>query len=202
MDFLQDWVTQIIIFLLIAMFVELLLPQSNMQKYIKFAVGLILMLIFLQPIFQLFNADAHALIENSIESISDQRSLEINNQIENEKREIQASQRAYILNQMVVQLKDQVEGELIEKYGVKISDITFTFLEEINELNWEELDEIQVKLEQTTETTGREVEEVVIDFNEEPKEEIPFDEIKADLSSFWEISEDQIKLIWEGGDAI
>ncbi len=201
MDFIQDWVAQIIIFLLIAMFIDLLLPQSAMQKYVKFAIGLILVLIFLQPLFQLFNTDASRLVENSL-SISENELDEIKNQIENEKSEIQASQRAYILNQTVVQLKEQAEGELIDKYGVAIKDITFTFLEENEELNWENVESLSVELmKEELSNGGSEVENVVIDFNQESTDEdLPLEQIQDDLASFWEISKDKINLIWEGGE--
>ncbi|WP_102027063.1 stage III sporulation protein AF [Salirhabdus sp. Marseille-P4669] len=201
MDFIQDWVAQIIIFLLIAMFIDLLLPQSAMQKYVKFAIGLILVLIFLQPLFQLFNTDASRLVENSL-SISENELDEIKNQIENEKSEIQASQRAYILNQTVVQLKEQAEGELIDKYGVAIKDITFTFLEENEELNWENVESLSVELmKEELSNGGSEVENVVIDFNQESTDEdLPLEQIQDDLASFWEISKNKINLIWEGGE--
>jgi len=201
MDFVQEWVTQIIIFLLIAMFIDLLLPQGSMQKYTKFALGLILVLIFLQPLFQFLKTDASSLLENSL-SMSETEMDEIKNQIELEKKEIQASQRAYILNQTVVQLKEQAEGELIEKYGVAIQDIQFTFNDndEEEDLNWENVDMLTVYL-QKVEKHSTEVEEVVIDFEQQTTEEdLPLDDIQQDVASFWEISKEKIDLIWEGGE--
>lgn len=201
MDFVQEWVTQIIIFLLIAMFIDLLLPQGSMQKYTKFALGLILVLIFLQPLFQFLKTDASSLLENSL-SMSETEMDEIKNQIELEKKEIQASQRAYILNQTVVQLKEQAEGELIEKYGVAIQDIQFTFNDnaEEEELNWENVDMLTVYLQKDAKQS-KEVEEVVIDFEQQSTEEdLPLDDIQQDLASFWEISKEKIDLIWEGGE--
>jgi stage III sporulation protein AF len=202
MGFIQEWVTQIIIFLLFAMFVELLLPQSTMQKYIKFAVGLILILIFLQPLFQLFNANTAHIFENTLASIDDDGSEQIKNITENEKKEIQASQRAYILNQTVVQLKELAEGELIDKYGVTITDITFSIPESDEEVNWENVEALNVQVKKVENSSGSAVEEVVIDINEDPpEEELPVDEITEDLSSFWEISKEKINLKWEGGES-
>src|SRR5690606_28899022 len=116
--------------------------------------------------------------------------------------EIQASQRAYILNQTVVQLKEQAEGELIEKYGVAIQDIQFTFNDndEEEDLNWENVDMLTVYL-QKVEKHSTEVEEVVIDFEQQTTEEdLPLDDIQQDVASFWEISKEKIDLIWEGGE--
>ena len=43
------------------------------------------------------------------------------NLIELKKKEIQASQHAYILEEMAVQLKKDVKEELMEQYGLEIS---------------------------------------------------------------------------------
>ena len=45
------------------------------------------------------------------------------NLIELQKKEIQASQHAYILEQMAVQLKKEAEEELMEQYGLVITDM-------------------------------------------------------------------------------
>ncbi|MCL6617415.1 MAG: stage III sporulation protein AF, partial [Anoxybacillus ayderensis] len=42
------------------------------------------------------------------------------------KKEIQASQRAYILEQMAVQLKNTAAEELMRTYGLTVTDISLT----------------------------------------------------------------------------
>ncbi len=40
MDFLKEWVTNIILFILLATVIDMLLPNSSMQKYTKMVTGL------------------------------------------------------------------------------------------------------------------------------------------------------------------
>ena len=96
MDILIDWVTQIIIFLLLASVVDLLVPETSVKKYINFTVGLILILIFLKPVFYLFDMDVKSAIEQSINEVEYQQNenSETENLIKTQKKEIQDSQHA------------------------------------------------------------------------------------------------------------
>ncbi|MCP8616822.1 stage III sporulation protein AF [Salirhabdus salicampi] len=200
MEYIQKWVIQIILFILIAMIIDLLLPQSSMKRYVKFSVGLILMLILLQPLFHLFQTSMSSVMQNKLNIYSQTEQSDMEKTIENQKKEIQASQRAYILNQIAVQLKKQAEEELIRKYEVGIEDIAISFSNE-EDLTWEHIDTIEVFLTNNTTKDGTKVEEVVIDTNHEPQEKKPdFAEIKQDLSSFWEVPTENIKITWEGGE--
>ncbi|TCT22625.1 stage III sporulation protein AF [Melghiribacillus thermohalophilus] len=200
MAWINEWVTQIILFLLVALIMELMLPQTSLKKYIKFVLGLILMLIFLQPLFELFRVDMTQIIEDEWSVMEAEEASVTKNQIENKKKEIQASQRAYILNQIAVQLKKQAEGELISQFGVTISDIQLEFTEDTIQ-NMDQLEMIHVTLKPYEEQGVSTVEEIVIEMDKQPEEsEVDMDEIKQTLSSFWEVDQDRINLIWEGGE--
>ena len=42
MEFIKEWVTNIILFVLFATLIDMLLPTSKFQKYTKMVVGLII----------------------------------------------------------------------------------------------------------------------------------------------------------------
>jgi stage III sporulation protein AF len=122
MSFLTEWITNIIVFVLLATVIDMLLPSSSMQKYVKIVTGLLLITIILTPLLKLMAADADTVIESfRINGASRNNSVE--NLIELKKKEIQASQRAYILEQMAVQMKQEAEKELMEKSGKVIDKI-------------------------------------------------------------------------------
>ncbi|MCF6094452.1 stage III sporulation protein AF [Microaerobacter geothermalis] len=54
---LSLWFKKIIILILLATFVDLLIPSSSYQRYIKFVVGLIIIVTILQPIFFLLKKE-------------------------------------------------------------------------------------------------------------------------------------------------
>ncbi|WP_010274058.1 stage III sporulation protein AF [Paenibacillus senegalensis] len=70
MQWLSDWLKQLIIIVMLAAFVDLLLPNSAMQRYVKLVVSLFLVLILLSPIIQLLNSPKE--VEQMIASIDEQ----------------------------------------------------------------------------------------------------------------------------------
>lgn len=122
MDFLKEWVTNIILFILLATVIDMLLPNSSMQKYTKMVTGLLLIAIILTPIYKLISSDFESTLV-SIPSIQTPGEKNMKNSIDLKKKEIQASQNAYILEQMTVQLKKDVEKELMKQYGLEIVKI-------------------------------------------------------------------------------
>ena len=57
MEFIKEWVTNIILFILFATVIDMVLPNSKFQKYTKMVAGLLLIAIILTPIFKLFTYD-------------------------------------------------------------------------------------------------------------------------------------------------
>jgi stage III sporulation protein AF len=202
-DIIIQWVTQIILFIVIASIIDLLVPADSMKKYVKLVVGLILILILLEPIFHVFNTDIEKSIEMSINELNHElKSNEpIENQIEFQKKEIQSGQHAYILEQMAVQLKALAGDPLKEEYQVEITTIDFIFNDTEN-ISFEELTEVIVYIDEAKNGEGavNTVEDVVINskrHQEEPGEEVS--EIEILLMEVWELTDKKVSIYWEGG---
>ncbi len=135
---------------------------------------------------------------------NDQAEVEsMKNSIEEKKKEIQASQRAYILEQMAVQLENEVKEELMNDHNVEIQNFSFQFKKDA-EMNLEGLKSLTVTMKESgdQEAGTDEVEEIVIDLNQQPKnqeDKKSLNAVKSYLSSAWDIPEDQLILQWEGG---
>jgi len=122
MDFITSWVTNIILFILLAAIVEMLLPQTSLQKYVKMVLGLLLIIMILSPIFKLFSLDTDQFL-SEITKLSKIDTQKIEKSLEEKKIEIQAEQYAYILEQTAVQLKDMTEKELMDEFGYQFTNI-------------------------------------------------------------------------------
>lgn len=55
---------EILSFLLLATMLHLILPNSNLQKYVKFVVSLLLVVLILTPLFKLLQTDVNEVIAN------------------------------------------------------------------------------------------------------------------------------------------
>ncbi|MFS0672778.1 stage III sporulation protein AF [Ornithinibacillus sp. 179-J 7C1 HS] len=206
MDLLINWVAQIIIFILLATIIDLLIPTGGMKKYIKFVIGLILILIFLQPIFYLFKVDIQEAVQQSFLTIinNDSNESKVENLIELQKSEIESSTSAYILEQMAVQLKDIASAPLLDNYQVKIRDIYFEFKEGAT-ISYEGLEEVMVYLGESEKEEGavNAVEDVVIDAGKQTHKtedgDVDLQGIESLLRETWELTDKKLTVIWEGG---
>lgn len=205
MEFIKEWITNIILFVLLATVIDMLLPNSNLQKYTKMVTGLLLIAVILTPIFKLISSD----FEESMAKISvwnNNESKNIENLIENKKTEIQSTQQAYILETMAVQLEKDAKEELMDQYGLTIAKIDFLMNEDDQQAFPGNLEKVIVKLEQPN--SAAEAVEVVEPVDISTSNPLPakraneneYADIASLLSQKWDIREQTIEIeMVEGG---
>jgi len=202
-DFLKEWVTNIILFILLATVIDMLLPNSSMQKYTKMVTGLLLIAIILTPIFKLISKDFETTM-SSIPSYQAPGEKNMKNSIDLKKKEIQASQHAYILEEMAVQLKKDVKEELMNQYGLEIEKIDLAVNAESDKAFPENLQKVTVLLKQPD--SGVKTVEAIkqIEINTEkplPSEgsTVKTEKIASFLSQKWNVPEKTVEVSIEGG---
>jgi stage III sporulation protein AF len=203
MSFLIEWVTNIILFILLATVIDMLLPNSSMQKYTKMVTGLLLIAIILTPIFKLISQDFEKTFA-SIPTFQSPDDKNMKNLIETKKKEIQASDHAYIVEQVAVQLKKGVEEELMKQYGLEIAKIDLYTNEKSNQTFPENLQKVSVLLKQPS----NQVEAVEVVKQVEINTQKPLSanrntkqtgKITTFLSQKWNVNKSVIEVSIEGG---
>ncbi|KPL59635.1 stage III sporulation protein AF [Rossellomorea vietnamensis] len=202
MSFLTDWITNIIIFVLLATVIDMLLPSSNMQKYAKIVTGLLLITIILTPLFKLMSTDFDEVM-NSIDLNGPSQNKSMENEIEMKKKEIQASQRAYILEQMAVQMKQQAEKEMMDEHGKVIEKVTIQ-ADDVENLpdSITEVSVIVKEKESEQDSTIETVRNVEIDTGSEARKKTSDEDtsqLASSLAEQWNLSQDKIIITVEGG---
>lgn len=171
LEFLSGWVLQIVIFIILAMVVDLILPSSKIKQYAKLVIGLLLILIILQPILSIFKVDVEQLISPVFQtSTNSNLEAEIENQTNQKKNEIESINRAYVLQEMVVQMKNLVEEELNQDYQSAIDHLEVEWKEEETAETTEDITAIYVQLKPFQEGNLETVEKVEINIGESEKE--------------------------------
>lgn len=117
MGYLEGWVSQLVLIVLFAVILELLLPTGGFQKYVKFVIGLVLIVALLDPVIKLFHLDPGEIISGLR---TGQGSSQVMSQTNQQKTEIEKAQSAYIQEEVAVQLKNSVKEELNGRYGLQI----------------------------------------------------------------------------------
>jgi stage III sporulation protein AF len=218
MDYITAWITEIILLILLAVVLELLLPNSNLRQYVRMVVGLLLLLALLNPVLSLFNIDIEKVFYESQTSttITDET---IKKSIKNKKSEIQASQRAYIEEQIAVQMKNDVKGEIDERYNMVVAEVTVALSNEQKDKAPANIAGVYVRLAENNKNDEQQsqlvepVDPVTINTSEQSNDKSSeqqnqkadrgkYPEILSFFAAQWDLPEDKITLDVEGGDAI
>src|SRR5690625_4612152 len=206
MSMLSDWVIQIIIFIFIGTILELIIPNNSMKRYVHIVVGLILLLILVQPILYMFSINIPATLQQIEQSLFSQDELLLSSEkkLEEQKNEIQVEQDAYIWNEITSQLIYEANTVLEKEYdNTTVSDIQF----ETNggeAVKLENVEKIIVTLD-TAETDKKEVSIVQpveigkSSSQEQQAESITGNKIRQTLANLWGIEEEKIEYVWGEG---
>lgn len=202
MGFLTNWINQMIILVIIMMIATMILPDRKMKKYAQFSLSLIFILFFIQPITQLFNLnlvdESSKIIDSILGDISTQ---EVEDAVDLQKSEIQASNDAYVIEELSNQLKKEMGEEFAQTFDYHLEDIviisensenidfeTLTFHFQIAEAkdNISEIDPVTID-------ASKNVDQKDTDFNDYDQDMINW------FSEKLEIDQTQVRLSWEGG---
>ncbi len=177
-----------------------------MQKYAKMVVSLLLIVVMLNPIFALFRADPDQIFSELMKGKQEAQSDEIKNQMKLEKKEIQASQRAYILKQMAVQLEKSAK-ESLEKENYEMKQVEVLTDEEHLDQNME-ANQFRIKavISPLTQDAVETVAKVEIDLSSQKEERAGSSQemvrVKKELAEIWNMNPEHITVHIEGGDTV
>lgn len=201
MSFLTGWVTNIIIFIMLATIMDMLLPNTAMRKYAKMVIGLLLITVLLSPIFKLLSTDVDELIEAAM-SMNVKETGNMENLIDSKKKEIQAVTSAYILEEVAVQLKMDGEEELINRYNYAFEQIEVSLKTLDNPVIPNDIAVISVTLAEHTDDVIETVQRVEIDTKKSlPNQSEQAEEVKQFLAIQWGIDAEQIEVNFQFSSA-
>lgn len=207
MSFITEWVTNIILFVLLATVVDMLLPNSTFQKYAKMVAGLLLITVILTPVFKLVNHNFEDVVESAAFKTTDDKNIK--NSIEMQKKEIQASLDEYTLNKMAVQMKEEANKELVDQYGVEIETLSITVDHDSEKSFPENLEKLVISLKQGNGEQNENAVEVVksVEINTQNPNSSESEQIQVDTESItsflankWDVKDENIDIVTEGGE--
>jgi stage III sporulation protein AF len=205
MSIITEWITNIIILVLLASVIELLLPGNQFQNYIKMVIGLLILMAMLSPVLKLVKTDLDEVF-NSMDLPAAAKESEIKKSIEKNKSEIQDTQHAYILEQMAVQMKKQVQEELKKTYELGIVDLQIQMDTNAVSLNPEQITGVKVVLAQDRgEKNVSEVKEVDVSvseqgFDDQAENDAVPDDVIHFLAGQWQLDSQHVEAKMEGGE--
>lgn len=128
---LSDWLRDIIAVILLAVLVELLLPNKAMQRYARLVVGLFILLTILSPILRLFQTDMTSRLDAGMElwnerSMSKQVQMPSLEEIQRRADDIQAMRNEEAARLMAATLEESMEEAILSETGVAVEKVAVT----------------------------------------------------------------------------
>ncbi|MBA2173636.1 stage III sporulation protein AF [Halobacillus locisalis] len=200
MELFVEWITRIVLFLLLAMVADTLLPSGLMKKYARLVMSILLLLIFLGPLLQLLQIDPEEMMNVANNRMNQEVQVGmLEDDIEKKKSEILEGQGAYKLEQVTQALKERLEEPLYEEQGLQLVGVEMTFFNEAQDM--ESLDRLVVTVseEEQAEST---VEDINISIQDDP---VPKDDERGEPVQLWiaehlGLDQEQIEIRWEEED--
>lgn len=202
LDFLRTWITNIAVIIIFAAFLEMLLPNSDMKRYVKVIIGLLVLLVIIKPFIMIKDINMsfkHNVLETS-------RFLD-RNTINDESSNISVYQNEQALELYKANLKKQIIRTVLS-HGKFSEDAIAVNLDIENNMTSQDFGkilnlEVEVKDVKGLAVQVNNIERVIINPNKKvinsDKHEYNFndkieDEIMEDLSSLLGMNKSSIKI--------
>ncbi|SDC04521.1 stage III sporulation protein AF [Shouchella lonarensis] len=203
MAFIKEWITAIILIIMLAAILEMMLPNTALKNYVKLVVSLMLLLLLLQPVLVLFQRDIEEWLPSFIDDTAEQQAS-VGEKINSQKKEIEQFYDAYTSEQVAVQLKEQVAQKLAETYQLEIDNVIIETEGEQEE--WKRMvvtvGTVQTEDEPVNKSFVEPVKTVTIDVSSEKdvtvserEKGLEDEEVKKFLAKEWDVPETFITLV-------
>ncbi|MCH5584182.1 stage III sporulation protein AF [Shimazuella sp. AN120528] len=121
MEWMSDWIRQIILIIFIATFIDLLLPSSSLERYVKLIMGLIIIVSILQPVLQLvLHEDKWLKVSTLLAPALDMDQYTSLRKIQENSSELTRVQQEAIKQQFQSSITSWIEKQVAQKYHVKV----------------------------------------------------------------------------------
>ena len=122
MTWLTLWLKKIILVVLLGAFLDLILPNTSLQRYVKMVMGLILLLTIISPVFSLFNMS-----QDDLALRLDQYQQELDKPVDEEWKRITDKLLGQQNEQVTAYVKEQVSASVRQSvkqaYGMDVQHI-------------------------------------------------------------------------------
>lgn len=172
---LKIWIKNIVMVIIFVSFLEILMPDGKIKKYLNLILGFIVMLIILNPIIDFLNNNGE--LENEVFKISSELNKKeysfINTNIENKQME-----------QLACLYKNRIEEDIVyrveSKYDVKVTKVNVE-IEESTKEKMGDIKRLELSVMGKTEKTNEEAIPIVkIDISNSEQEDIPKENVNQD----------------------
>lgn len=210
-EWLSDWIKQIVILVLIATFLDLLLPNNALERYVKLVMGLLIILAMLVPIFDLLQRDWD-FSDFTVERAARTDRLDPLHKIKQDGETLAGTREGLAREEVEQQLAASIRSAVSEQFKLEVGSVNLQFQVDANGVV-KGIDQVQIALHPEAEAKENNRQSIVeevdpvnveLDKQREPSPQDPEpDKRSAAIAAFvaekWEVPVEQVHVTVEDG---
>ncbi|WP_339062463.1 stage III sporulation protein AF [Tepidibacillus marianensis] len=124
-EWISHWLQNIILVVLLATFVDLLLPTKNLQKYAKMVLGLIVILSIITPIFSLFSKEfsIETIIQQWDKQTRSDENVPVMETLSQNQEQINQQYQEKLIAQVETSMKQHLSSVLENRFSITVQTV-------------------------------------------------------------------------------
>lgn len=145
LEWLGNWLKQIIILIIIATLIDLILPNRSMERYVKLVMGLLMIMAILTPILQLIGKEniltnwGVEFWNKTVKEEARYKQYPSMKEIEAASQSVKQQQEAFVQQQVARQIEHMVTEQVESRFSMKVHHCDVKLKEEAGEVKLEKV---------------------------------------------------------------
>ncbi|MDI3477190.1 MAG: stage sporulation protein [Thermoanaerobacterium sp.] len=182
-EMVKNWILQIAYISILAIVFELLIPSSNMKKYVKVVIGLTIMIAIINPILGFLRNGVD--INSTLEKEYNYNNIDINSMT----KQAEVERNKLIVAEYKKRLNEQIKEKILDIIDASDVEVESTINEDLNDKNFGVIKNVHVVLSNVKYKMVNDKNDgkIIIDTSKFDEKEQILDDIKNDISKFYNV---------------
>ncbi|MCP2239314.1 stage III sporulation protein AF [Thermoanaerobacterium thermosaccharolyticum] len=183
MEMVKNWILQIAYISILAIVFELLIPSSNMKKYVKVVIGLTIMIAIINPILGFLKNGVD--VNSTLEREYNYNSIDINSMT----KQAEIERNKLIVDEYKKRLNEQIKERILDIIDASDVEVESTIIEDLNDKNFGVIKNVHVVLSNVKYKMVNDINDgkIIIDTSKTDEKGQILDDIKNDISKFYNV---------------
>ncbi|TCW37263.1 stage III sporulation protein AF [Thermohydrogenium kirishiense] len=182
-EMVKNWILQIAYISILAIVFELLIPSSNMKKYVKVVIGLTIMIAIINPILGFLKNGVD--VNSTLEREYNYNSIDINSMT----KQAEIERNKLIVDEYKKRLNEQIKERILDIIDASDVEVESTIIEDLNDKNFGVIKNVHVVLSNVKYKMVNDINDgkIIIDTSKSDEKGQILDDIKNDISKFYNV---------------
>ncbi|MFU0783441.1 MAG: stage III sporulation protein AF [Thermoanaerobacterium thermosaccharolyticum] len=182
-EMVKNWILQIAYISILAIVFELLIPSSNMKKYVKVVIGLTIMIAIINPILGFLKNGVD--VNSTLEREYNYNSIDINSVT----KQAEIERNKLIVDEYKKRLNEQIKERILDIIDASDVEVESTIIEDLNDKTFGVIKNVHVVLSNVKYKMVNDINDgkIIIDTSKTDEKGQILDDIKNDISKFYNV---------------